>query len=451
MYKNTGPASDLYDDAFYSSIKTVVTNGTQNNLVFGTQGGVTALTLKYDQSACFANQICAPSFTGGAYSGTCGVYSDYISVASGTGGSSTFWGNVCISNNKCTYFSGNINVAGIACFGNSAQSTDFRYTNTGYLTYDTTNTGTECLVIRKNGTSVLTFNSNSSATFANTVCTNAGLVTNTLSLSCNTGDDRSIYMSLNCSANYNSGAANTIARSVNSLKFLWFNNCWEIGATRGDDTAIQALVVAKNGNTYLAMNCNGISCFACPTSISRAYNASYGSLQVGGIVDSFSDNSVFRAWNAAAGFAGGSGTDAWAFSGNNTDYAVYGANDLYLYSGGIRRLQFTGGGVACFKCTVCAPQFISGAGTVTNPYGSWTTLFTIPTGQMAVYIAHAVLAGQGGYYTSTVMLGVNSAAISINHISNAGGACIRVDGYNVQVSNGSGFQQQIDYKYFRMG
>jgi hypothetical protein len=163
-------------------------------------------------------------------------------------------------------------------------------------------------------------------------------------------------MSLNCSANYNSGAANTIARSVNSLKFLWYNNCWEIGATRGDDTAIQALVVAKNGNTYLAMNCNGISCFACPTSISRAYNASYGSLQVGGIVDSFSDNAVFRAWNAAASFAGGSGTDAWAFSGNNTDYAVYGANDLYLYSGGIRRLQFTGGGVACFKCTICTPK-----------------------------------------------------------------------------------------------
>jgi len=70
-------------------------------------------------------------------------------------------------------------------------------------------------------------------------------------------------MSLNCSANYNSGAANTIARSVNSLKFLWYNNCWEIGATRGDDTAIQALVFARQGNTYLAMTCHGAACFAC--------------------------------------------------------------------------------------------------------------------------------------------------------------------------------------------
>jgi hypothetical protein len=157
----------------------------------------------------------------------------------------------------------NITCAGLAIFTNSVQSTDYRYTNTGYLTYDTANTGTECLVIRKNGTAVLTFNSNSSATFANTVCTNAGLISNTLTISCTSGDDRAIYMSLNCSYNYNSGAANTIARSVNSLKFLWYNNCWEIGATRGDDTAIQSLVFARQGSTYLAMTCHGIANFTC--------------------------------------------------------------------------------------------------------------------------------------------------------------------------------------------
>ena len=99
--------------------------------------------------------------------------------------------------------------------------------------------------------------------FRNTVCAGAGMVANTLTISCNSGDDRAMYMSLNCSANYNSGAANTIARSVNSLKFLWYNNCWEIGATRGDDTAIQALVFARQGNTYLAMTCHGAACFAC--------------------------------------------------------------------------------------------------------------------------------------------------------------------------------------------
>jgi hypothetical protein len=61
-------------------------------------------------NTCFAASICAPSFIGGAYSGTCGIFSDYLSVAASTGGSSTFWGNVCVSNNKCTYLSGKTTV-----------------------------------------------------------------------------------------------------------------------------------------------------------------------------------------------------------------------------------------------------------------------------------------------------------------------------------------------------
>jgi hypothetical protein len=172
-------------------------------------------------------------------------------------------GNFGLYNNTDGNYAYQISCIGVATFTNSVQSTDFRYTNTGFLTYDTANTGTECLVIRKNGTSVLTFNSNSSATFANMVCTNAGLISNTLCVSCNSGDERAMYMALNCSANYNSGTANTIARSVSSLKFLWYNNCWEIGATRGDDIAIQSLVFAKNGSTYLALTCHGIANFSC--------------------------------------------------------------------------------------------------------------------------------------------------------------------------------------------
>jgi hypothetical protein len=61
-------------------------------------------------NTCFAASICAPSFIGGAYSGTCGIFSDYLSVAASTGGSSTFWGNMCVSNNKCTYLSGKTTV-----------------------------------------------------------------------------------------------------------------------------------------------------------------------------------------------------------------------------------------------------------------------------------------------------------------------------------------------------
>jgi hypothetical protein len=144
----------------------------------------------------------------------------------------------------CIHFAGYI--AGIQ------QSTS---ANTGDLSFNTYNNGSVVEGMRITSAGI--------ACFSNTVCTNAGLISNTLSLSCTSGDDRAMYMSLNCSANYNSGAANTIARSVNSLKFLWYNNCWEIGATRGDDTAIQALVFARQGNTYLAMTCHGIANFAC--------------------------------------------------------------------------------------------------------------------------------------------------------------------------------------------
>jgi hypothetical protein len=288
------------------------------------------------------------------YDGDTGLFGSGTSIA---GGTATQLG-IRAANDILFATSGStermrITSTGIATFACQICTTalvtaDSRYTGTGYLTYDTANTGTECFIIRKFGTAVLTFNSNSSATFAcqvcvprlqvfNTnsivviegtatngegtltiagknssgtsrsaifkydnadiirvatadaipmrfetsdvtrmtisstgiscfscqVCANAGLISNTLSISCNSGDDRAMFMSLNCSANYNSGAANTIARSVSSLKFLWYNNCWEIGATRGDDTAIQALVFARQGNTYLAMTCHGIANFSC--------------------------------------------------------------------------------------------------------------------------------------------------------------------------------------------
>ena len=54
------------------------------------------------------------------------------------------------------------------------QATDYRFSGTGYISYDVNNSGTESLVIRKYGTSVLTFNSLGAATFSNSI-TSAGL------------------------------------------------------------------------------------------------------------------------------------------------------------------------------------------------------------------------------------------------------------------------------------
>jgi hypothetical protein len=140
----------------------------------------------------------------------------------------------------------------------------------------------------------------------------------------------------------------------------------------------------------------------------------------------------------------GCGVDA-NWNGGDLVFAV---TPVGGYMGESLRLS---GNYACFSGQVCAPQFTSGAGTVDNPYGSWTTLFTIPSGLITTYIVHAVLYNQGGYYTNTIMLGVNGSAVSVNNINNPGGACLRVNGYDVQVTNGSGATQSINYRYVRLG
>jgi hypothetical protein len=148
-----------------------------------------------------------------------------------------------------------------------------------------------------------------------------------------------------------SGAANTIARSVNSLKFLWYNNCWEIGATRGDDTAIQALVFAKNGSTYLAMTCHGIANFACQVCVKEAVYV-YGS---------FPGVKLDRAGTTAQSDINwkDAGTSVWSIG---TAVQAIGSNlDFYNYTLGGNVLKLTTTGEACFKYTVCSPNFQTGA------------------------------------------------------------------------------------------
>lgn len=81
LYKATGPIIYLNDDAYNCTIKTVVTSGTQSNLVFGTQGGTTALTLGYDQSAVFTGSLTA----GGLISTTVGNTNQALKLSAATG------------------------------------------------------------------------------------------------------------------------------------------------------------------------------------------------------------------------------------------------------------------------------------------------------------------------------------------------------------------------------
>lgn len=93
----------------------------------GGYGGVVQLTSDNATSARYARIGISDStnvWQGGmTISGTdnsanftgAGIFSDSISVAASTGGSSTFWGNLCVSNNKCAYFSGNVIALGTIC------------------------------------------------------------------------------------------------------------------------------------------------------------------------------------------------------------------------------------------------------------------------------------------------------------------------------------------------
>ena len=212
-----------------------------------------------------------------------------------------------------------------------------------------------------------------------------------------------------------------------------------------------ALGIGANGSERMRITSAGITCFAgtvCAPSLTvggtiitsvspGAYEACINYL---GITYSFGsgetvDSVDFKICGASASTAGNR-FGFWTQAGNATP---------------VERLRIDKNGISCFSNTVCAPQFTSGAGVVDNPYGAWTTLFTIPSGLITTYIVHAVLYNQGGYYTNTIMLGVNAATISVNNINNPGGACLRVNGYDVQVTNGSGSQQSITYRYIRLG
>jgi hypothetical protein len=399
LYKNTGPAIYLYDDAFYSSIKTVVTNGTQNNLVFGTQGGVTALTLKYDQSACFAGTVFAPS----AIFSKAADQVVRVETTSATDNSRIDF----ITPSKC-YTIQNLQTCAanaLIFYDLSASAERMRITNCGNVGIGINPTSTFFQVSGNSPDNIAWFNNTQSNGYASA----------------------RFYNNCNKAAVFGVGGS--------AVGAPYANNGY-IYTDSGVDLAF-----AMGGTERMRITSTGIACFACQVCVKEAVYV-YGS---------FPGVKLDRAGTTAQSDINwkDAGTSVWSIG---TAVQAIGSNlDFYNYTLGGNVLKLTTTGEACFKYTVCAPQFISGAGTVTNPYGSWTTLFTIPSGQIAVYIAHAVLYGQGGYYTSTVMLGVNAATVSINHISNAGGACIRVDGYNVQVSNGSGFQQEINYKYFRMG
>jgi hypothetical protein len=101
--------------------------------------------------------------------------------------------------------------------------------------------------------------------------------------------------------------------------------------------------------------------------------------------------------------------------------------------------------------TTLSNDFLSASGSVSNPFGSWTTMFTIPTGQISMYQLIAVSSGNGLTYTASALVVVNSAGVELRNYVPGGALFLQASGYNIQCQNGSGSTLSISYKYIKIG
>jgi hypothetical protein len=260
IYKNTGAFINLYDDAFYCSIKTTVTGGTQSNLVFGTQGGTTALTLGYNQAATFSSDITARSGTidsrvfkiyeasaarGGLYpynlvlgSGTdysVGIFSEgEIFMASGgtatkrltiaSTGAATFTAATQDAIQTVVRMSGN-NASG------QLKALDFKLTaGTPLWTISTAAVGTDVGInIMPNGSAGLSLATTGAATFSSSVQA-ASLSINTAPLS-----DRMLYISANLpttgASQFQSVINGTVVNAATTIYGMYVGNNSNVNVT----------------------------------------------------------------------------------------------------------------------------------------------------------------------------------------------------------------------------
>jgi len=170
---------------------------------------------------------------------------------------------------------------------------------TGFNERITLSTGTGLQVYTNNGsgpyTSRMLLDRSGNACFSGNICGLTLTTTGDINLS----NDKGIFIKR---------ADGTLGQAF----FLGSGNELNIGFGVADTLRFATYLNTER----LRISSTGIACFACPVSISTAYNSSYGKLQVGGIADSFGNDAVWRVFNAAASFAGGTGTDAWAFAGD---------------------------------------------------------------------------------------------------------------------------------------
>ena len=201
-----------------------------------------------------------------------GNFNDSISVAASTGGSSTFWGALCVSNNKCAYFSGVstflTDITGKGAFNGYAGATQNLLIDWSAESQVTTLTNTN-LFFGTNAQRRMTINGlgrvgiglSSPTAFLHVCGNNCGS-----DISCGAGnpDARGIIHAQLSNAVQSANASVTVENNAGIGQFMqWDQFGMRIGSRIIKSTTCGNIyfTVGQDNNTF-TLFCSGISCFA---------------------------------------------------------------------------------------------------------------------------------------------------------------------------------------------
>ena len=256
------------------------------------------------------------------------------------------------------------------CFPGSITTTDLRYTGNGYITYGTTNAGTECLIIRNGAASPsLTINSTGAACFASS--TQAGGFYANGSTTITTPFDTTTtkaYFDASCI----NGAALTLVsdgtgRTIRLAATTGSTYSGKIDINTGEmnigTNVCLPFTIYTNALDRMRINSNGITCFACQVCINTSRTNGTNStalilqdnatgIQTPGYGLRLQYQSNGTGITSAIGMeAGGTGTN------NESQISFYTQNVAGALG---QRLLISSTGTTCFACQICTP-FVSAA------------------------------------------------------------------------------------------
>jgi hypothetical protein len=140
------------------------------------------------------------------------------------------------------------------------------------------------------------------------------------------------------------------------------------------------------------------------------------------------------------------GTPLWTIStaADGTD------SGINIMPNGTAGLSLASTGAATFSSSVTANNFNTATGSVSNPFNVWTTMFSVSSGDIAMYQLIAASSGNGLTYTSSALVVVNGTGVALHNKVDGGALDLQTSGYDIQCKNGSGSTLTITYKYLKI-